>query len=295
MLSKPWRAVALVLLAGAAVIRPVAGKADEPSGTAVAVVQATEAEGAASGSRLLAVEGPVFMGDRIKTGAIGSADLRFRDETKLVVGPNSQLLIDKFVFANETSAKDVSISAVRGAFRFITGASPKRAYSIHTPTATIGVQGTQFDFSVGDAGETDFVLYEGRAKLCDLAGHCIWLSGSCSIASLKQNQATERVTRFGDRAALLNKEFPYFQQQDGLLKEFRVNTSNCLVRKAQIVPAKPAIKQATFADASPELPPGSGPVGGGPAPGGGGPKPPGGGGGAGGRGSGPGAGAGRCD
>ena len=109
-----------------------------------------------------------------------------------MVGPNSQLVIDKFVFKSETSAKEVSINAVRGAFRFITGVSPKQAYSIHTPMATIGVRGTKFDFSVDSDGRMDFVLYEGSARLCDLSGRCVVLSGSCSIAVFKPNGAADR-------------------------------------------------------------------------------------------------------
>src|SRR5262245_31798868 len=98
MQYRRWRSVAFVLSVGLGAVHPLPGRADEPSGTAVAVLQSAEAAGAASGQRLLQLQGPVYMGDRIKTGAVGEAQLQFRDSTKLVVGPNSQLLIDKFVF-----------------------------------------------------------------------------------------------------------------------------------------------------------------------------------------------------
>jgi hypothetical protein len=67
--------------------------------------------------------------------------VKFRDETKLVVGPNSTMVIDAFVFSDQNTARQISINAVKGAFRFITGKSPKDVYSITTPTATIGVRG----------------------------------------------------------------------------------------------------------------------------------------------------------
>ena len=51
------------------------------------------------------------------------------------------MIIAAFVFNNDDTARQVSINAVRGAFRFITGKSSKDAYSITTPTATIGVRG----------------------------------------------------------------------------------------------------------------------------------------------------------
>jgi hypothetical protein len=85
--------------------------AAEPSGEAVAVVQATAVEGA-SGNRPLAVKGPVFSGDVVKTDRRGQAQLLFRDDTKLVVGPNSELTIDRFVFAGQSSAREFTINAV---------------------------------------------------------------------------------------------------------------------------------------------------------------------------------------
>jgi hypothetical protein len=281
---------ACVLLWTTATILPVPGLAEEPSGTTIAVLQSAEAAGSISGRRILALQAPVFMGDRISTGAAGEAQLRFRDKTRLVVGPNSQLVIDKFVFKSETSAKEVSINAVRGAFRFITGGSPKHAYSIHTPMATIGVRGTKFDFSVGDDGRTNFVLYEGSARLCDLSGHCVVLSGSCSVAVIKPHGAAERLTNLADRSAVLKSAFPYLRRQGGLGKAFRVDTSSCLVRRAQIAPhrANP-IRRASLSPYLPGASPGAiprsgkasgfgGPIsGGGPRTGGGGPGPSGGG------------------
>jgi hypothetical protein len=112
----------------------------QPSGVVLAVVQQSEADGQ-TGKRTLLVEAPVYSGDHIITGPTGQAQVKFRDDTKLVVGPNSMMIIDAFVFSDQDSARQISINAVKGAFRFITGKSPKDAYSITTPTATIGVRG----------------------------------------------------------------------------------------------------------------------------------------------------------
>ena len=112
----------------------------QPSGIVIAVVQQASVDGQ-TGQKVLEREAPVFSGDSILTGPSGQAQVRFRDDTKLVVGPNSTMIIDAFVFNDDDTARQISINAVRGAFRFITGKSPKDAYSITTPTATIGVRG----------------------------------------------------------------------------------------------------------------------------------------------------------
>lgn len=113
----------------------------QPDGIAIAVVQQARIDDK-TGVKTLMPEAPVFSGDEIITDEIGEAQIRFRDDTKIVIGPNSMMIIDAFIFdKNADTARDISINAVRGAFRFISGKSPKDAYSIKTPTATIGIRG----------------------------------------------------------------------------------------------------------------------------------------------------------
>jgi hypothetical protein len=138
MTSLRTAVVGIAALAAALVVGPAVDA--QPSGVVLAVVQQSEID-TATGRRLLEQEAAVFSGDRIITGPNGEAQVKFRDDTRLVVGPNSMMTIDAFVFNDDDTARQISINAVRGAFRFITGNSPKDAYSITTPTATIGVRG----------------------------------------------------------------------------------------------------------------------------------------------------------
>jgi hypothetical protein len=112
----------------------------EPSGSAIRVNPAVNASGV-TGPRLLVLEGAVFMGDEIVANPNGLAQIRFIDNTRIVIGPNSRLKIDTFIFNPDYTARDVTITAVKGVFRFISGNSPDGAYTIRTPTATIGVRG----------------------------------------------------------------------------------------------------------------------------------------------------------
>ena len=70
---------------------------------------------------------PVFMGDRVQTGPNGQAQLLFNDNTKLVVGPGSTLLLEQYLLqsASASTVSNFSVNALRGSFRFITGDSPK--------------------------------------------------------------------------------------------------------------------------------------------------------------------------
>lgn len=206
----------------------------EPSGTTVAVIQSAAATGE-TGARVLEIEAPVYMGDRIKTGAVGEAQLRFRDQTRLVVGANSQLLIDSFVFQADSTATKVGMRALRGTFRFITGVSRKQAYAISSPTMTIGVRGTRFDFTVGANGETLFALFEGGARLCNRSGRqCLEVSGRCSVVVSGPDGSLRSIRAGEERAARLRASFPYVSSQARLLPDFRVDTSSCRSQQAAI-------------------------------------------------------------
>jgi ferric-dicitrate binding protein FerR (iron transport regulator) len=199
--------------------------AAEPSGTALAVIQSTSVAGQ-GGTQTLKVSAPVYSGDRVITGGSGQAQLQFVDQTKLVVGPNSSLVIDAFVFNPNKTAKSVAIGATRGTFRFITGLSPKSAYSIKTPTATIGVRGTQFDVSIVN-GITNFALYEGGARICSITGQCIELQGECRVAVIPAQNVIQRLSTSTATAQYMARTFPYAWTQSRLLPQFRVDSSAC--------------------------------------------------------------------
>ena len=161
----------LVLLAGTL----ISGQslARDASGTTVGVKPDAKAAGA-GGLRIIEIKGPIYMGDVITTDRRGQVQIIFVDDTKFVVGANSKVTIDAFVFNANKTAQDVSISAVKGAFRFITGKTPKDNYSIKTPTMTIGVRGTAFDLAVrAGSGESMMVVHEGGTNVCDRTSRCL--------------------------------------------------------------------------------------------------------------------------
>jgi hypothetical protein len=130
----------LATLAIAAALCGGTAAAIEPSGTAIRVDPAVNASGV-TGERLLVLEGAVFMGDEIVANPRGLAQIKFIDNTRIVIGPNSRLRIDTFVFNPDLTAQKVAITAIKGTFRFISGRSAPGAYTITTPTMTVGIRG----------------------------------------------------------------------------------------------------------------------------------------------------------
>jgi hypothetical protein len=135
---------ALVFLWGVSVCSGLAATAHgEAIGKAASVVPSADlARGTVV--RTLTIDEALEQDDRIRTSQSGLIQVRFRDDTMLTIGPNSEILLDKFVFDGST-AKSLSIEVVRGAMRFVSGTSNHNAYEIKTPVATIGVRGTVVD------------------------------------------------------------------------------------------------------------------------------------------------------
>jgi hypothetical protein len=113
----------------------------------------------------LAVGDSVYRDEIVRTGADSTAKLVFLDSTNLGVGPVSRVTLDQFVYVGEVNGQKMAVNLAKGVFRFTTGALDKRAYTISTPTAAIGVRGTVLDIRVQSA-LTRVTLREGGALLC---------------------------------------------------------------------------------------------------------------------------------
>jgi hypothetical protein len=128
----------------------------------------------------------VVRNEVVRTGAESSTKLVFSDNTNLAVGPVSTVTLDKFVFAGDSNYQQATVNLVRGAFRFSTGTSDKRAYKINTPVATIGVRGTELDI-LSERARTVATLNEGQAIVCTRSGgKCVTLSnpGDTAVVTL---------------------------------------------------------------------------------------------------------------
>jgi FecR protein len=153
-------------------LMPLPASAARPEiGGAVAVKNEVTAEDG-DATRKLTKGGKVFQNDILATSKSASAQIEFLDKTKLAVGPSARIVLDKFIYDANAAPGSISINLAKGAFRFITGASPKAAYEIKTPTASMGVRGTVFDVYVADDGDTVVLLHEGGVDICSTPTTC---------------------------------------------------------------------------------------------------------------------------
>lgn len=182
-------------------------------------------------TRTLSVGSDLAIGDLVVTGDEGLVQILFDDRTELVVGPGSRLVLEDYLLRADGSAGRFTVNALAGTFRFATGNAAKDRYLIKTPTGTIGVRGTEFDFNVDDRG-TRVLLFNGGLQLCNLDGSCVSLDGSCQVGTFDLSQAlligaTDNIE--GDDRRNLREEFRYADNQGSLKREFWVrNARECL-------------------------------------------------------------------
>jgi len=112
----------------------------------------------------------IFSYNTVKTGK-GKVAIEFIDDTRVDVTQHSKLIIDEFVYDPNTKTGSLSLKAALGTIRYASGQIAKTSptnVQIKTPTATIGVRGTDFTMTVDEIGSSTIILLPS----CDTNGFC---------------------------------------------------------------------------------------------------------------------------
>jgi hypothetical protein len=87
----------------------------------------------------------IFLGDKISTDEKGRLQILLLDETVFTIGPNSELVIDEFVYDPKTNDGVLKAEVVKGVFRFVTGKIAHKKptnMEVNLPAGQIGIRGT---------------------------------------------------------------------------------------------------------------------------------------------------------
>jgi len=146
------------------------------SGSAFASIgKITQAEGPSTITRDTGeLQGSTGVGilsmDKVQTFK-GKQVINFIDETKLELESHSRVIIDEFVFDPANDIGSMSIKTGLGTVRYASGQIAKKYkqnVKIQTPTAVIGVRGTDFTMTVDETGNSMIILLPS----CDSNGNC---------------------------------------------------------------------------------------------------------------------------
>ena len=135
--------------------------------------------GKIKGSGVLERDGDVVVGDRgvsvqsmdTAVTATGRMRIDFVDETRVDITEHTRLLIDDFVYDPAAGKASLGLKATLGTVRYASGQIAKnyqQNVKIRTPSATIGVRGTDFIMVIDEVGSSMITLLPS----CDTEGYC---------------------------------------------------------------------------------------------------------------------------
>lgn len=90
---------------------------------------------------------PVYLNDILKVADAASVGVTFLDESRISLGPGSQLTLKKYDYDPATKKLGFVANLVRGTLLYISGIIAKLApesVAVETPVATVAVRGTKF-------------------------------------------------------------------------------------------------------------------------------------------------------
>ena len=93
----------------------------------------------------------VFEADGLRTGAEGRIGVTLKDDTRVSLGPNSEVHLDRFVYAPSDGRLALVLKIVRGVAAYVSGQIAKLSpdsIRLETPAAIVGVRGTSLAIRV---------------------------------------------------------------------------------------------------------------------------------------------------
>jgi len=93
----------------------------------------------------------VFAADALRTGADGRIGVTLKDDTRISLGPNSEVQLERYNYAAADGKLALVLKMVRGVTAYVSGRIAKLspdAVRLETPAAIVGVRGTSLAIRV---------------------------------------------------------------------------------------------------------------------------------------------------
>ena len=87
----------------------------------------------------------VYEKDVLRTGSDGRVGITLKDDTRVSLGPSSEVRLDKFVYSPAEGSLGLALKFVHGVAAYVSGRIAKLApdaVRLETPAAIVGVRGT---------------------------------------------------------------------------------------------------------------------------------------------------------
>ena len=160
---------------------------------------------------------PIVLYDRAET-AMGSMLIEFTDEAELALKEHTEVYIDEIYYDPNPNLSKMSMRMVMGTARFASGSKGlinKANIDIQTPTATIGIRGTDFTTTIDELGRSLIVLLpdingdpSGEISVSNLAGTVVLTKAyQATMVSTLDSTPTTPVTINGLTPSMIDNMF----------------------------------------------------------------------------------------
>jgi len=114
---------------------------------------------------------PLEEGTKVITGSSGHVRVKLPDDTTFTIGPNSDIVIDSFVYNPDSTPKTIVASVSKGVFRWVTGKTKPlidpAEMKVNVPIGYLGIRGTDFEVTVNPDGSGFVILYFGQLEITE--------------------------------------------------------------------------------------------------------------------------------
>jgi len=160
---------------------------------------------------------PIELYDRAET-AMGSMLIEFIDNAELALKEHTEVYIDEIYYDPDPNLSKMSMRMVMGTARFASGSKGlinKANIDIQTPTATIGIRGTDFTTTIDELGRSLIVLLpdingdpSGEISVSNMAGTVILNQPyQATMVSTMDSNPTSPVTINGLTPSMIDNMF----------------------------------------------------------------------------------------
>lgn len=116
-------------------------------------------------ARVLYLQDKVVANERIASATNGGGQILFLDQSSLTISPDSDIVLDKYIYDADSDAGELGVTVLKGAMRLVGGRITKKTPAIiRTPTATIGIRGGMGSANVGPDGVTRYMHIAGESS-----------------------------------------------------------------------------------------------------------------------------------
>ena len=170
-------------------------------GVVAAVNQTLSGQPPNAKGRELFLSNTLVANEKLTTSEVGNAQILMLDQTSISISPNSELVLDEFIYDPDQNIGKIALSLSKGVMRFVGGKiSKNNAVVVQTPSASMSIRGGLALIKVDDLGATEVIHVAGEYTKITSGGKTITLSrpeARAIIAAPKNVQSDNQKTTAG--------------------------------------------------------------------------------------------------